>query len=176
MALAIVAIVGLSQAIASKRMADGKTWTTQNLRVVAPDSYCYGDKGQNCDRYGRLYTWGAAQRACGSLGAGWRLPTNEEWQRLARNFGGVAGDSDDGGKGAYKALISGGTTGFDALKAGGRTTTGEYAHLDAHGFFWTASESDAAHAWFYNFGGQEYLNRHSDGEKERAFSVRCVKE
>ena len=26
-----------------KRMADGKQWTTQNLNVNTPESYCYGD-------------------------------------------------------------------------------------------------------------------------------------
>jgi hypothetical protein len=39
-----------------------------------------------------------------------------------------------------------------------------------HGFYWTASEGDPAGAWFYNFGqGGLSLNRHSDGERQRAF-------
>jgi hypothetical protein len=49
--------------------------------------------------------------------------------------------------------------------------------LNAHGLYWTASESDAATAWLYNFGqGGLSLNRHSGGEKQMAISVRCVKE
>ncbi len=28
----------------------------------------------------------------------------------------------------------------------------QYARLEAHGFYWTASESDPGRAWFYNFG------------------------
>jgi uncharacterized protein (TIGR02145 family) len=161
--------------LSSRQMPDGKLWMTENLRVSAPESYCYGDIETNCGRYGRLYRWRAAQRGCQSLGDGWRLPTNDEWQRLAKQFGGVVGDSDDGGKAAYRALV-GGVSGFNALKGGGRSTTGEYTRAEAHGFFWTATESDSTRAWFYNFGGQLYLNRHPDGEKERAFSVRCVRD
>ena len=51
----------------SKRMADGKEWTTANLTVNTPSSYCYEDAEPNCRRYGRLYTWDSAQRGCQSL-------------------------------------------------------------------------------------------------------------
>jgi hypothetical protein len=51
----------------SKRMADGKEWTTSNLNVNTPSSYCYENAESNCRRYGRLYTWQSAQRGCQSL-------------------------------------------------------------------------------------------------------------
>ncbi len=161
---------------ASKQMADGKQWLTQNLNVNIAQSYCYEDAELNCRRYGRLYTWESAQRGCQSLGDGWRLPTNDEWQQLAKHYGGVRDNSDDGGKAAFNALRIGGSSGFNILFSGGRTTDGQHARLEAHGFYWTASESDSATAWFYNFGQAGYLNRHSDGEKQRAFAVRCVKD
>jgi uncharacterized protein (TIGR02145 family) len=155
-------------------MPDGKAWMTENLNVDVRGSYCYDDAALNCRRYGRLYTWESAQQACRSQGGGWRLPTNDEWRHMARQYGGVRDDSDDGGQAAYAALTAGGSSGFNVVKGGGRTSDGQYARLDAHGFYWTASESDSARAWFYNFGQARYLNRHDDGEKERAFSVRCV--
>ncbi|MGA2741381.1 MAG: FISUMP domain-containing protein [Bryobacteraceae bacterium] len=158
-------------------MADGKQWTTNNLDVKNVPSYCYDDAEINCLRYGRLYTWESAQRGCRSLGDGWRLPTNDEWRQLAKPYGGVREDSDDSGKAAYKTLLTGGNSGFNALLGGGRSDDGQYARLEAHGFYWTASESDPASAWFYNFGkGGLSLNRHNNGEKRRAFSVRCVRE
>jgi uncharacterized protein (TIGR02145 family) len=168
----------VSATIASKRMPDGKLWTTSNLNVHADPSFCYDNAELNCLRYGRLYTWESARRGCQSLGGAWRLPTSAEWQQLAKHFGGVRDDSTDGGKAAYTALLIGGTAGFNALLAGGRgQDDGQYSRLDAHGFYWTASETDTATAWFYNFGkGGSALNRHSDGEKQRAFSVRCVRE
>jgi uncharacterized protein (TIGR02145 family) len=160
----------------SKRMPDGNQWTTANLNVNAEPSYCYDNAEQNCRRYGRLYTWESARRACQSLGDGWRLPANDEWMRMAKAYGGVRDDAVDNGKAAFNALVMGGSSGFDAVLGGGRSQVGEFTRLDAHGFYWTASESSPASAWFYNLGrGGRILNRHNDGEKLRALSVRCVK-
>ena len=163
--------------LSSKRMADGKQWMTHNLDVNTAPSYCYEDVELNCRRYGRLYTWESARRGCQSLGDGWRLPTNDEWRQMANHYGGIRGDSDDSGKAAYKALLIGGSSGFNAVLGGGRSDDGQYARLEAHGFYWTASESDSASACFYNFGkGGLALHRQSGGEKQRAFSVRCIRE
>jgi uncharacterized protein (TIGR02145 family) len=125
-----------------------------------------------------LYTWQSAQQACQSRRDGWRLPTTDEWQQLAKHYGGVSDDSADRGKQAYAALLSGGSAGFNALLGGGRAPdAGKYERLEAHGFFWTASESSPGRAWFYNFGkGGSSLHRQRDGEKQWAFSVRCVRE
>jgi uncharacterized protein (TIGR02145 family) len=160
-----------------KRMADGKRWTTTNLDVPATASYCYDNAESNCRRYGRLYTWESAQQVCRSLGPGWRLPQDDEWRRLAKAYGGVSQDAGDKGKAAFQALLTGGTSGFNAVLGGGRDQAGQYARLDAHGFYWTATEIDPANAWYYNFGlGGKALHRQDGGEKPRAFSVRCVSE
>ena len=161
----------------SRQMPDGKQWTTDNLKVDTGQSYCYDDTEQNCRRYGRLFTWEAAQRGCQSLGTGWRLPMDDEWRRLAKHYGGVYEDSDDSGKAAYKALMIGGSSGFNALLGGGRgSDDGQYARLEAHGFYWTSSETDPHSAWFYNFGkGGLSLYRQREGEKQMAISVRCVR-
>jgi len=160
----------------SKRMADGKQWTTTNLNVNVAPSYCYEDDEQNCRQYGRLYTWDSAKRGCQSLGDGWRLPTDDEWRQLAKHYGGVSQDSEEGGKAAYKALFSGGSSGFNAVLGGGRAVDGEYARLEAHGFYWTATEDGPGGAFFYNFAKSKLaLHRQDGGEKLRAFSVRCIK-
>jgi uncharacterized protein (TIGR02145 family) len=162
----------------SRLMPDGKSWLTVNLGITTGRSYCYDDTEVHCRRYGRLYTWESAQTGCQSLGNGWRLPTNDEWRQMVKHYGGVHDDSDDSGNAAYQALLIGGGSGFDGLLGGGRAPdNSRYARLEAHGFYWTASASDSATAWFYNFGrGGQSLYRHSDGEKQRAFSVRCVRE
>jgi uncharacterized protein (TIGR02145 family) len=171
--------VQASEVIASaSRMADGKRWTTRNLHIEIAESYCYADAELNCRRYGRLYSWRSAQRGCQSLGDGWRLPTNDDWHQLVQHYGGVRDASAAAGRAAYLALSLGGSSGFNALLGGGRAPDDhEYARLKAHGFYWTASETGSTTAWFYNFGkGQLSLGRHEDGEKQRAFSVRCVRD
>jgi uncharacterized protein (TIGR02145 family) len=166
-----------SATYSSHRMAGGKQWMTRNLSVGIAGSYCYEDAERNCGQYGRLYTWESARRACQSLGNGWRLPTDSEWRQLAKDYGGVSADSEDKGKVAYKALLAGGGSEFDAVLGGGRSGDGQYARLEAHGFYWTATEIDPASAWFYNFGkGGQALHRQSGGEKPSAFSVRCVRD
>jgi uncharacterized protein (TIGR02145 family) len=159
-----------------KRMADGKEWMTHNLNVNTVPSYCYGDEEVNCRRYGRLYTWESARRVCQSLGDGWRLPTDSDWRQMVKHYGGVSEDSEDRGKAAYKALLAGGSSGFNALLGGGRFDD-QYLRLEAHGVYWTESEIDAASAWCYNFGkGGQALHRQSGIAKQRALSVRCVRE
>ena len=160
----------------SKLMADGKEWTTANLNVSTSPSYCYDDAELNCRTYGRLYTWESAQRGCQSLGNGWRLPTDDEWMQLAKQYGGLGNDSADQGKASYTVLVSGGMSGFDAMLGGMRETDGKYSRLEAHGLYWTASENNPATAPFYNFGkGSQALYRQPQGGKQRAISARCVR-
>lgn len=161
----------------SKRMADGKEWTTANLNVNTSPSYCYDDAERNCRQYGRLYTWASAQRACQSLGDGWRLPTDDEWLQLAKQYGGLGNDSADKGNALYAALVTGGKSGFGAVLGGMREVDGTYSRLEAHGLYWTASENNPKTAPVYNFGkGSSALYRQAGSDKQRAFSVRCLRE
>jgi uncharacterized protein (TIGR02145 family) len=159
-----------------KVLLDGKLWMIANLNAKIPNSYCYNDAKENCNRYGRLYTWESAEQGCKSLGEGWRLPTSDEWWQLATRYAGSMQDSTAIRKGSFKTLLSAGTSGFKALLGGGRDPDGRYARLDAHGFYWTATETDSNTAKFYNFAkGSQALYQQDEGEKVRAFSVRCVK-
>jgi len=161
-----------------KLFPDNNLWTTANLKMNIPGSYCYDDKNENCRQYGRIYTWEAANRACPLLGEGWRLPANSEWWELTKLHGGMNTDTTIIRQRAYLSLLAGGTAGFNALLGGGRDLDGRYARSNAHGFYWTSTstESNNNTAYFYNFAkGSKALYQQYDGEKERAFSVRCVK-
>ena len=161
--------------ILARMFPDGKTWMIRNLEVDVPGSYCHHDDTVNCKEYGRLYTWAAAREGCRQLGNGWRLPTDGEWQTLAKEFGGIYDDSQDKGKSAYESLV-GDDSQFNALLAGNRESNGSYERLGAHGFYWTATEYDSANAWFYNFAKGSVLLNHHSGDKGRAVSVRCIKD
>ena len=176
--IASLALLSGQAGAPSKRMADGREWTTANLDVDVAPSSCYDGAAENCRKYGRLYTWEAARQACAALGDRWRLPTNDEWYRLGTAYGGIREDAADKGRAAYEALIAGGRSGFDAVLGGGRGDKDlQYARLDAHGFYWTATEGDADRAWLYNFGRNGVsLNRHPDGEKLREYAVRCIRD
>lgn len=163
-------------AYTAKVMLDGKRWMTQNLILKVTGAYCFDDKQANCDRYGRLYTWEAAKQACNLLGDGWRLPTNEEWRAMAKHYGGIFEKGGATGKDAYQSLLSGGASGFNALLGGNRELDGKYARVDAHGFYWSATEQGSGAAWFLNFAkGKQALYFQEGGEKSSAWSVRCVR-
>ncbi len=153
---------------------DGLSWMTTNLDIGSVRSYC-GDNDQRvCDKYGRLYAWEAAIEGCASLGDGWRLPTDQEWQDLTRSYGGIYQDSVHDGSKAFNALIRDGKSGFEAILGGNISLLGRYEREGNHGMYWTATEADSTQAWFYNFAKMKTLiNRHR-GDKRMAFSVRCV--
>lgn len=155
-------------------MPDGKIWLAKNLKVEVEGSYCYDSLKKNCDQYGKLYVWQSAKMACGKLGSKWRLPTNEEWRKLVNHFGGIVGEPGDGTR-AFRLLTD--STQFNILLGGGRDPDGSYRRVDAHGFYWSATQTDTTQAWLYNFAkGPALLNAHPDIDKRRAASVRCVKD
>jgi uncharacterized protein (TIGR02145 family) len=162
----------------TKVLRDNRTWLTTNLNTNMPGTYCYDNKDCNCQQYGRLYNWQLAQEGCKLLGDGWRLPTNKEWEQMADYYGGLRDNSPDSGRTTYKALIKGGDAGFNVV-LGGRRDGGadKYWRIEAHGFYWTATATDSAYAWFYNFGKNSgMMGRHKDGEKDMPLSVRCIKD
>jgi uncharacterized protein (TIGR02145 family) len=59
-----------------------QTWMAENLNYATKAGtlgVCYGNADSNCDKYGRLYTWGETTGACP---VGWHLPDNAEWEEL----------------------------------------------------------------------------------------------
>jgi uncharacterized protein (TIGR02145 family) len=159
-----------------KTFRDNKQWLVSNLKLIIPHSYHYNDSAKYDEHYGRLYSWEAAQKGCASLGQGWRLPEKEDWYQLAENYGAIGRVEPNIEKRAFLPLLKGGNSQFNALLGGGRNPAGDYARLDAHGFYWTATQHDSATAWFANFAkGSQALYIQPEGEKVRAFSVRCAK-
>jgi uncharacterized protein (TIGR02145 family) len=62
----------------------GKRWMAQNLNYQTDSSWCYQNSADSCEKYGRLYNWDAAVKACP---AGYHLPSREEWDNLGRAIG-----------------------------------------------------------------------------------------
>jgi uncharacterized protein (TIGR02145 family) len=151
---------------------DGRTWMADNLNYKMSGSSCYREDDDNCMVYGSLYTWEAATSACP---AGFRLPTNADFESLWKAAG---GDFNAGYLIKANYGWSGETNGNDTLKfsampAGNMFDDGTYGNENKFAFFWSSeTEGDKASVW--------YLTSKSMGfsfmmkPKNFGFSVRCV--
>jgi len=156
---------------------DGKTyktvkigtqvWMAENLNYnIGSGSWCYDDNSSNCNKYGRLYDWETAKKACP---AGWHLPSKSEFETLLNNYGGE-------GSNAYNALIPSGSSGFSALFGGWRYYYGDFDGIGGRGYFWSSSPNDSIDAWGLGVSSDikdayVYIYSRSVG-----FSVRCLQD
>ena len=159
-----------------------QTWMAENLNyhIGKSYSYCYDNDVNNCAKYGLLYSWTAAKKACPR---GWHLPTKAEFDTL------LAAVGDDSTAGKMLKSTSGwnekrdGSSGngtddysFSALPAGNRNSN-EHFYGEGNGaYFWSSTEENGGYAYVMdlnyiydgaNLGGSNVSN---------GFSVRCVKD
>jgi len=188
-----------------------QTWMAQNIDYHGEDGFlglCYGDepqkkirKPENCKKYGRLYDWDEAIKACPK---GWHLPSDKEWQTLVDFAGGddVAGKklkaknlwkeydfsekspkspkckwtSEDKVTKHDKCTTD--EYGFSALPGGDGNSGGGSYNAGIYGNYWSASESEyssySAQYWRMSYSSEgAYLGY--DG-KYGLLSVRCVQD
>ena len=170
----------------------GKRWMAENLNYAAAGSLCYDNDTSNCKKYGRLYNWETAGKACPS---GWRLPMRLEWDHLGQEVGGKwfphkmegtirwesAGKilKAKSGWNDYGDESGNGTDdyGFSALPGGDRYfLNGEFSNAGNSGRWWTDAESDSHNAYYRNM---EFNNADMDEYttlKSFEFSVRCIQD
>jgi uncharacterized protein (TIGR02145 family) len=148
-----------------------RTWMAENLNFETDSSWCFRNDENNCQKYGRLYNWGAAMTACP---AGWRLPIREDWDDLIQTTG--VGHESAGRK--LKSRTSWNGTDdycFSALP-GGLRTNGKFGHIGNIGSWWFIDENwnndILAHikSMTSSYGVNSNLTH-----KAIAYSVRCVR-
>ena len=143
-----------------------RVWLAENLNLNILDSWCYGNEAVNCEKYGRLYSFEAARKACESLGSGWRLPTKMDWNRLFKEHSNVT-------------LMKGGLSGFDLIKAGELDyTNNDFDYLDQYGYYWSDNRGVLDHGKYYRFTGRNAKNelRSNKSHQRDGRSCRCVKD
>ena len=151
----------------------GKTWFAENLNFAAKGSVCYDNKAANCAKYGRLYTWDAAMKACP---AGYHLPDDDEWTTLENTVGGseTAGTKLKSKDGWLKNGNGTDDYGFSALSGGDGNSGGSAYVVGCYGKWWSATEGNADSAWIRSmYYGREEVHRNSIN-KTYLYSVRCV--
>ncbi|MDR0305256.1 MAG: hypothetical protein LBI42_00290 [Chitinispirillales bacterium] len=178
----------------------GREWMTENLNyrhsswaqydddIFEYDhkgSWCYYDDPDDCDKYGRLYTFEAAIEAC-PADDGWRLPDNADWETLIDAAGGLAtaGRKLKSDTGWY--FYPNGTAGtndykFSALPGGYRLSGGGIFEEEAfNGYWWSATLSTSILLYHSYYWSMEYRYDKVDiwdiGLWNTGYSVRCVRD
>ena len=173
-----------------------QTWLAQDLNYETGNSWCYDDDPANCEIYGRLYAWEAAQTACP---AGWHLGSDEEWSTLLKYLdpqadpnnlpeeskiaGGMmkATGTKDDGTGLWRSPNVGATNSskFSAVPGGARFDDGSCMVMGMHAIYWTSTVNDDNKVWFRALDyGLESIYRAQEGEwsltRGTGISVRCI--
>jgi len=143
-------------------------WMAENLNYeTKKGSVCYENKAENCEKYGRLYTYNAALNACPQ---GWHLATTEEWSDLEEYSGGADNLKEING---FAALPAGILSGSDMEAAGDDV----FLNIDVLSAFWanTQKKNDRKGAYYYMWTDDSKINYDTGNFSTEKNSVRCVK-
>jgi len=162
-----------------------QTWMAENLKVTRDkdgnslETFCYSDRSDRCEEFGRLYPWQEAIKACPE---GWKLPSEDDWDELQIYLGMDAAEAKlFGWRGDNQGiqLKEGGSSGFEALLAGYKDGViewdGRFFDIGYYASFWSSTQYDevSSIAYFmYTTSGMVYKG---DYDYTSALSVRCIR-
>jgi uncharacterized protein (TIGR02145 family) len=162
-----------------------QVWMAENLNYKTSDSWCYDNQNTNCEKYGRLYNWEAAKKACP---IGWRLPSDDQWKQMEMALGMSQSEADDDGwrgtdEGDKMKSTTGwnnngngtNSSGFNALPGGYRSSIGSFTYLGRYGGWWSSSEHSGTSAWYRSLHCNYGQVGRGNYDKAYGFSVRCLK-
>ena len=154
-----------------------QTWMAENLNIETGNSRCYKDEEANCKKYGRLYDYETAIKACPS---GWKLPSKDEWNKLLTAAG---GEKTAGKKLKSKSGWANGTDdfGFSALPGGLVEFDGDgggtFEAIGSQAALWTATayaESDFEAYGLRISNDDDSVSSSAIQNKGELLSVRCI--
>lgn len=124
---------------------NSQNWLAGNYNYNVQGALSYQNNGGYRPTYGMLYNQATAQQI---VPPGWRLPTQQDWQNLFNAIGSTA----------FQALMTGGTTGFNATLGGFEDNLGSFYGMESQGEYWTSTPDNTTpgnyiRAQFYSLGG-----------------------
>jgi uncharacterized protein (TIGR02145 family) len=160
-----------------------QVWMAENLNFAAKGSKCYENKPDYCVKYGSLYDWNTALKACPN---GWHLPSRDEYDALINTVGGddVAAGKKLKAKSGWEDNFedddrkSGNGTddfGFSALPGGYGLSDGSFYTGDGSGHWWSTNEDSSGSA-YSRYMNPDDLVGWGYNDKSRLYSVRCIQD
>jgi uncharacterized protein (TIGR02145 family) len=152
------------------------SWTRRTgafcvYNVVVPDNNAI---------YGKLYNWYAVNDSRNIAPTGWHVATDAEWTTLINYLG---GNSIAGGKMKETGIShwndpnvdATNESGFTALPGGARYSD-TFMRLKEYGNWWSSTTYIPDKAWYYYMANTAGSIMRDNENKERGYSVRCVKD
>jgi uncharacterized protein (TIGR02145 family) len=158
-----------------------QVWMAENLNYDALGSKCYKNDIANSLKYGRLYNWETAKKACPS---GWHLPSDAEWQTLVDFVGGqnMAGKKLKAKNGWTELCNGTDDYHFSALPGGGiRSSSDFFEDVGNVGYWWSGTEDNRGYVYiryiasFGKMSLSDVITRLND-IKTYMYSIRCIKD
>jgi uncharacterized protein (TIGR02145 family) len=149
-------------------------WMAQNLNYEIDNSWYYKNPYElPNEKYGRLYTWDSALKACPN---GWHLPSLDEWKLLMDAAGGksIAGKKLKS-KSGWNNVNGTDEFGFSALPGGYRQEVDDFSSEGSYGFWWSATENGDSCAYRLGMSSEDGIGEQSYS-KNSGNSVRCVQD
>lgn len=184
-----------------------QTWMAENLNTTeitySQYSYCYDDKEENCDKYGRLYYWSTAvdkeihqcgyEKDCnlpdgniqGICPEGWHLPSRDEWETLLDVVQCSDWETDQyNNKSCVGSSVlkseewdnSSDNYDFSVIAAGLRDNSWTFRYKDEKAHFWASTEYNEN--WGVAISITNFNNKVGIDHmvKDEALSIRCIKD
>jgi uncharacterized protein (TIGR02145 family) len=128
-------------------------------------------------RFGKLYNWYAVSDPRGLAPAGWKIPSEDDWSKLAGYLGGqqMAGNKMKSTSGWIDGNNGTNESGFNGFPGGYRVENGSFLNVGNIGTWWSSTESKNLTAVDFYLVLSGSFNR-SNNSRQRGESVRCLKE
>ena len=171
-------------------------WIAENLNYTSANSWCYNNQDQNCDEFGRLYTWNDISNACPT---GWHIPSvNDFWTYTQHPLSPSITSNEswqEGGQASSYSSVYPRIDGLEIKAAGMKNASGGFEFINRVGGMWLSDESTANayveaygntsnQSWTTSTPTEEFTsigsgNKHPSAyriSKSYAFPIRCVKD
>lgn len=179
---------------------NGKEWMKENLRTpmystakpiqtgMSPEAWAattsgayilYDNNEDNGLNFGNLYNWYAVADPKGLCPAGWKVPSDIDWENLENALGGaiVAGGKLKAVSELWTNPNAGATneSGFSVLPGGKCNAEAVFDSLGIYGSFWSSTSYETKTAWTRGIGNGSARIYRSAQHKASGHAVRCIK-
>ncbi len=146
-----------------------QTWMAENLYSQYMSPYCFQNRTDYCEMYGRLYTFSLTEDACPD---GWHVPDTTDWKILLEVVGNKSAK-----KLKSEQWAGSDEFGFGVLPAGSGKVSDDWkqSYDASESCFWTSSETDGENVAVLCFSSDENEAKWQKRSKTSLYSIRCIK-